>query len=301
MRGAVWGLVILSACTPRDSLDNGRDGGDDDEPLLLGRFELCLSPAECDVGLECVELGDTSYCLATCADPIHCRDEERCGFDGFCYRAADYYAPCSALDACAEDAICASNTLGAPHCAPICDVGDLVGFSAVASCPALPAELGGAPSCTPGLVATTTASLCAALVREGAICDEAALRCDPDGLRDSDEAREPAAEGDPDPGAMACLPLGAEHRCLRICAVPDVVQMAPCDCPAGDALCTDPSDDGLAWSCTLWPELADGFGACRPIEECFDHTPCSDNTTSGLTSCGASPYQSGPDMVCQAP
>src|SRR5688572_3298333 len=98
-----WLLVLslLAGCN-RDGVHGDRDPSDgDDGGEGEARFVECFSPEDCDGNLECVDLpGDRSFCLEPCDEPADCASDERCGLDGYCYHAVDYYEVCGFLDAC---------------------------------------------------------------------------------------------------------------------------------------------------------------------------------------------------------
>ncbi len=293
-----------------DEQETGGDAvpaGNDPDPgtytgtPLIVEYGLCFA-SECASGLECVSWGVSSYCLKPCSGDT-CAATQRCA-DGYCLQKAGYYEICARFDACAADAYCHELAQVAPtRCVPVCDPGDLAGFSAVPSCPALPASLNtGAPSCTANMLASSTAKLCTAEAAVVERCDQLALRCnDGDQRPDTDPALEAASASAPDPGALRCLAAGAESICARVCSIDGGASTSPCACPAADPLCDDPSDQGLAWQCLHWTGLATDLRACAMIEVCTNNTTCADNITSGLTACKASPYDGISGQVCQRP
>lgn len=284
--------------------DNNANGSTATPPVTptVAAFGLCFAD-ECAKGLTCAPWGASSYCLLRCANDGACAANDRCS-GGYCLHKVSYYDICAAFDACPSDALCAALAQLAPtRCTPVCEVGSLTGFGAVTSCPALPAGvLGAAPTCTAGMLSTSTAKFCTAEVATGERCDQFAWRCNDDATRpDTDTAHGPSASGGPDPGALRCLPRGSESSCLRVCTLDGRVTTSPCACPTTDPLCTDPSDPGLGWVCAHWSELALGLGACVPLETCTDDTACADNARSGLSKCKPSPYDGVTGSVCQRP
>jgi hypothetical protein len=292
------GLVLLVALSCCDS-DGDAGASDGPDPERFPEFGVCARLEQCAPGLECHALGTASYCLRPCSVAVPCPADLRCDDTGYCLRAAAYFAPCGRLDACSNDALCDSQSLTAtPRCVPICDVGDLVGKSAVAACPALPAEISAGPvRCQAGARDGTTASFCVAEVAIGETCDEMALRCNPEGAR-ADTDASTAVAGAPEPGAPRCLPVFGSSICARVCTTDGGATTSPCGCPGSDALCADPSDPGLAWECVHWTELATGLGACAPVESCASGSECDDNTASGFVACVTSPYDSPSGSIC---
>ncbi len=279
----------------------------DPDPGTIGEFAECLDTSQCVAGLECTPWGllGRLYCMQPCSGDT-CGTGRRCT-DGYCTKVLTYYQPPDPFSGCSADALPYKRApAGMTHCAPICDVGNLVGYQAVPdapACPALPASIrGSAPTCTTVDVDGHTAGLCVSEVAIGEICDQGSLRCNLDGARaDTDPAHE-ATAADPydDPGAPSCLPapdVGA--RCLRVCSVDGGATTSPCACPAGD-LCTDPAD-GLAWQCHGWSRLASSLRACVPVEDCTgDATVCADNTASGLLTCDPTLFTDpSPASTCQ--
>jgi len=271
-------------------------GGDPTPPpTTVPEYSECLSGSTCAAGLSCsaFEGSRRTYCLKGCLDDSTCAAGERCLL-GTCRRLVPPYGVVGAFDDCGPTAMAYATVPVAPlRCVPICDVGDLVGYQAVAVCPPLPTGIvGGEPVCTRGVVPTTTASFCTAEVREGEVCDQASLRCNVAGTRpDTDAAQGATGAGGNDPGALGCLPHQGESRCQRVCAVGTGAQ-SPCGC-AGDPLCSEPADPGVAWSCVSWNEVAGPttrLYGCIAVEPCAADAVCADDTIAGTTRCATSPY-----------
>lgn len=273
-------------------------------PATVPQYSECVSGSTCTAGTTCssFEGSRRTYCLKGCADDSACAAGERCSL-GTCRRLVAPYGVLSAFDDCGPTAMAYAAVPIAPlRCVPICEVGDLVGFQAVAVCPPLPADIvGGEPVCTRGVVPTTTAGFCTAEVHEGEVCDQASLRCNAGGTRPDTDPNQ-GATGAGNPGALWCLPHEGESRCQRVCAV-DTSGPTPCGC-AGDPLCSEPADPGVAWSCVSWDEVKGPTTrtyACVAIEPCATDAVCADDTIAGTTRCGTSPYTPGAPSVCQKP
>ena len=280
-----------------------------------GEYDTCIDglPGQCISGFECVSFGIIARCVQVCTPPSGtCTLDKLCvpqygnPTAGYCAMRREHYETCDSVDnlsACDTDAFCLSqSTAMAARCVPICDVGTFGNYTTVTPCPDLIAELGAMPtSCTPITVGTVSGSLCSSEARVSAPCDQASLHCSLDDARPDTDVVEASAAGEPDPGALNCLPTAAGGRCMRICTV-DGSTFSPCACPPADPLCDDPVDPGMAWDCLGWDELAASVGGCVALEDCsVSPNVCADNTTSGYTACVATPYSSGPSSVCASP
>lgn len=268
----------------------------------------------CDTGLLCLSLGSRAYCVRPCTLPggETCDASQVCVINpqssdasaGYCSAAVPHYDVCNDLHACGRNALCLANaTAAATRCVPICEVGTLAGHTAVTQCPPLPAGLGGqATACVLSTVGSVNASLCVADVMVGALCDQAALRCNVGGTRPSTgPGTVPLYAGGPSAGALSCLPHGSLSTCMRVCSTDGGTTQASCLCPTTDAACTDPHDAGVGWACVGWSGLAAALTACAPSERCDEARVCDDNMQTGLTHCGPTPYTSGSALLCIAP
>lgn len=268
----------------------------------------------CAPPMECVSMGATGRCAETCQPPHgSCPGNGICvpQYDdpsqGYCAERRNFYDTCESgdgLSACGHNAYCASLITAQPdRCVPVCKTGTLGSYTTVPSCPALPAALGGqATECMPITIGEGQGSLCSREVEIFAECDQVSRRCNlGDEREDTAPGLEPTAPGELDPGALACLPQGPTGAfCLRVCSIDGGATEAPCECPAGDDGCTDPTDPGVAWSCVGSAHLPADVRICAQVEDCSNDAAACDNNAA-LTACLDSPFTTGPSKICGAP